>query len=121
MHLPRRNQGEAWFSVRYLGELDAIVILSKKGDVLTVDVSGDTIYSDDEELMVEVNEDEEVFVAGVELVGVIDDGLLDASWSPDEEVLCLLTGKGNLLTLTSEFNELSEQPLPSSVVLDITK
>ncbi|KAK7052844.1 putative elongator complex protein 1 [Paramarasmius palmivorus] len=56
--------------------------------------------------------DEEAAMADVE--GSVDEGLLAASWSPDESLLVLVTGDGKLILMTSEFDVLSEGPMETT-------
>lgn len=47
----------------------------------------------------------------VEIVGTIDDGLLTASWSSDEETLVLLSLANKLIILSREFEPINEKTL----------
>jgi elongator complex protein 1 len=44
----------------------------------------------------------------MECVGSVDMGILAAQWSPDEEILVLVTGRRTLLEMTKEFEVLAE-------------
>lgn len=43
-------------------------------------------------------------------VGMVTDRVQAASWSPDQELLIVITGASNLLCLTKDFDVLKEQP-----------
>lgn len=47
----------------------------------------------------------------VEIVGLIDSGLLASAWSPDEETLAILTRENNLLLLSRLFEPICEKHL----------
>ena len=47
----------------------------------------------------------------VECVGSVSDGLLFMAWSPDQELVVLVTATSNLLLMTREFDPLTETPL----------
>ncbi|ORY54599.1 IKI3 family-domain-containing protein [Leucosporidium creatinivorum] len=49
-----------------------------------------------------------------ENVGTFDLGIKAAEWSPDEELLAIVTGDDQLLSMTKDFEPLSEGPLRSS-------
>lgn len=51
----------------------------------------------------------------VELVGSIEGGASAARWSPDMELLALITASRNLLLMTKEWDVLYETPIPESV------
>lgn len=51
----------------------------------------------------------------VELVGSIEGGASAARWSPDAELLALITASRNLLLMTKEWDVLYETPIPESV------
>ena len=44
-------------------------------------------------------------------MGSVEDGILCMSWSPDQEVLVLVTGAHKLLLMTREFDPITETPL----------
>ncbi|KAJ2385127.1 putative elongator complex protein 1, partial [Coemansia sp. RSA 2603] len=44
----------------------------------------------------------------VETVGTVDSGISGCAWSPDDEVLAVVTGEGQLLLMTQEFDVLYE-------------
>lgn len=50
----------------------------------------------------------------VEIVGLIDAGLLAACWSPDEETLVLLSNTSSVLLLSRAFEPISEKTLDSN-------
>lgn len=47
----------------------------------------------------------------VEVVGSVESGIKAAAWSPDEELLVLVTGEDNLVEMTKTFDVLQECPV----------
>lgn len=47
----------------------------------------------------------------VDVVGSVEAGIKSAEWSPDEELLVLVTGEENLVQMTKTFDVLAEHPL----------
>ncbi|BGP02142.1 Putative elongator complex protein 1 [Rhodotorula toruloides] len=83
-------------SLKYLPEDDALALVLANGDVEQVFLEGG------------------VREAKRENVGTFDYGIKAASWSPDEELLAIVTGNDQLLVLAKTFDPLSEQPLHTS-------
>ena len=52
-----------------------------------------------------------IFVFQVEVVGSVCDGISGSSWSPDEELLSLVTATNNLVVMTSQFDIITETSL----------
>ncbi|KIK60852.1 hypothetical protein GYMLUDRAFT_244010 [Collybiopsis luxurians FD-317 M1] len=50
----------------------------------------------------------------MEVQGSVDDGLIAASWSPDDSLLALVTGANKLILMTLTFDVISESPLETS-------
>lgn len=48
----------------------------------------------------------------VDVVGVIDSGILSMSWSPDFEIVVFATGNKTLLLMTKEWEVIVENPIP---------
>ncbi|BGP18516.1 hypothetical protein JCM10213_002969 [Rhodosporidiobolus nylandii] len=95
--------------------------LGKQGENAPLVVSFHYQPEDDALALVMANgEVEQVFLNGGigearrENVGTFDNGILAASWSPDEELLAIVTGDLQLLLLTRTFDPLSELPLHSA-------
>lgn len=61
--------------------------------------------------LVVVREDAQPGEDAIEIVGSVDNGIKAAAWSPDEEVLALLTGAGTLLFMTRDFESLANVSL----------
>jgi len=61
--------------------------------------------------LVTVCENPEEGASRVEIVGSIEGGILAASWSPDEEILAVLTASRNMLLMTNTFESISELAL----------
>ncbi|ORZ11311.1 IKI3 family-domain-containing protein [Lobosporangium transversale] len=47
----------------------------------------------------------------LEIVGSVDSGLLCMEWSPDEELVIMVTGEGSILEMTKDFDVISENPI----------
>lgn len=47
----------------------------------------------------------------METVGSVSAGVYGASWSPDQELLALVTGESNLVVMTAEFDPIADIPL----------
>ncbi|CAL4166380.1 unnamed protein product [Meganyctiphanes norvegica] len=69
--------------------INAICVVTKDGDVITVN-------TDTHE---------------VEVVGSVGDGLEAACWSPDQELLVLVTTTSNVVIMTAQFDPVTEFPL----------
>ncbi|GAA5883430.1 hypothetical protein JCM3774_004277 [Rhodotorula dairenensis] len=82
-------------SFKYLAEDDALVLVLANGEVEQIFLEG-------------ANPDG---VVRSENVGTFDAGIKAAEWSPDDELLAIVTGDDQLLTLTKTFEPLSESPL----------
>ncbi|GAA5870104.1 hypothetical protein JCM1840_003583 [Sporobolomyces johnsonii] len=80
-------------SFKYLPEDDALCVVLSNGDIEQVFLSGG------------------MGDARRENVGTFDAGIKAAEWSPDDELLAIVTGADLLLTLTKTFDPLSESPL----------
>ena len=44
----------------------------------------------------------------ITIIGVVEAGVIAASQSPDEELVLIFTGDGNILCMTSDFEVMSE-------------
>ncbi|OLL22908.1 Elongator complex protein 1 [Neolecta irregularis DAH-3] len=92
-------------------EIDEIVdmqLLSELGTICLCMMKGDIIF---------VPEDPTVDHEKTEIVGTIKGGILAASWAPDQQVLCLVTGTSSLLLMTKSLNVIADIPLSAD---DIT-
>ncbi|KAF7294045.1 polymerase II transcription elongation factor [Mycena kentingensis (nom. inval.)] len=77
--------------LRFLPESRKLCIVARGGDIAMVSV-------DDEYPIPEVE-------------GTIESGILAAAWSPDDELLAIVTGERKLTLMTSTFDMLSDAPL----------
>ncbi|KAJ7072902.1 pol II transcription elongation factor [Mycena amicta] len=80
--------------LRFLPESRKLCILACGGDIVMVSI-------DDEDPIPEVE-------------GTIESGILAAAWSPDDELLAIVTGERKLTLMTSTFDMLSDAPLFTS-------
>jgi len=71
-----------WFQITYVEEMEQIVAISHSGKIVTISTSTD---KDDR-------------TATVKLVGHMEQGIITASWSPDRELLVLITPSALHLT-----------------------
>ncbi|GAA6031547.1 hypothetical protein JCM8097_006514 [Rhodosporidiobolus ruineniae] len=83
-------------SFHYQAEDDALALVLANGEVEQVFLNGG------------------MGEARRENVGTFDTGIKAASWSPDDELLAIVTGDNQLLLLTRTFDPLSESPLHTS-------
>ncbi|KAJ2709163.1 putative elongator complex protein 1, partial [Coemansia spiralis] len=86
--LPFSAAGSAVTSVQFMVERDLVVLALASGDIYTVTRDG-----------------------MVDTVGTVDAGIAATAWSPDEEVLALVTAEGRLLLMTANFDPIDEFPL----------
>ncbi|KAK7472275.1 putative elongator complex protein 1 [Stygiomarasmius scandens] len=81
-------------SLRAIPDCQGLVVITRGGDITMVSLES-------EEPMPEVQ-------------GTVDDGILAASWSPDDSLLALVTGVGKLILMTSTFDVLSEASIDTT-------
>ncbi|KAK9365136.1 IKI3 family-domain-containing protein [Lipomyces kononenkoae] len=95
----------SWDSVQVGPHPDRIVDLHYFPDTnsAVLVLSGGNIVS------VLVKDEDRTEEAIVEIVGSIDDGIAAAAWSPDEEILALVTGSQGFILLSRQFDPLAEQ------------
>ena len=87
--------------------VDRIVSLHYFGDLATVCV----IMAGGDIVMVREETAESHEPVHIEIVGSVDPGIAAARWSPDEEVLALVTTSGNLILMSRSFDTIGETPL----------
>ncbi|KAJ2850062.1 putative elongator complex protein 1, partial [Coemansia erecta] len=75
-------------SMQYVMERESVFISLRSGDIMTIDVSSGT--------------------GDVDIVGTVDSGIMSCAWSPDGELLALVTGEAKLLLMTQEFDVVEE-------------
>ncbi|KAI8099669.1 IKI3 family-domain-containing protein [Halteromyces radiatus] len=81
-------------SFTYLSDLQAICLGTRNGDIILFH--------------------KERFDAGddpLEIVGSVDTGLEAMTWSPDQDLVILITGEKNVLEMTQDFDTITEFPL----------
>ncbi|KAJ1973161.1 putative elongator complex protein 1 [Dimargaris xerosporica] len=99
--LPVPPTGAVVVGLRYLLDQDAVFIALESGDVWVVrNVSNATSASP-----TATSQDDALLL---DPVGCVDNGILAAEWSPDEELLVLITGNDNLILMTKDFDVLYE-------------
>src|SRR5947207_13580516 len=76
-------------SLHYFTDNATICLILAGGDIITV------------------REHPEYGQSKVEIVGSVDEGILAAAWSPDEELLAVVTSQGSLGLMTRAFESLS--------------
>ncbi|KAF9075492.1 IkappaB kinase complex IKAP component [Rhodocollybia butyracea] len=81
-------------SLRVIQDNRNLVAITRNGDITTASL-------DDEIPMMEVQ-------------GSVDDGILAASWSPDDSLLALVTGTNKLILMTLTFDIISEAALETT-------
>ncbi|KAJ2735225.1 putative elongator complex protein 1 [Coemansia sp. BCRC 34962] len=87
------NGGALASNMQFLMERESVFLALRSGDIFTVRV-GSAGGSGE-----------------AELVGTVDSGIMACGWSPDEELLALVTGEARLLLMTQDFDVVDEFPL----------
>lgn len=89
-------------SLAYLPDAQAVCILARSGDIALIRLDDFSLDEDVE--------------YPVEVVGTVEPGIVAASYSPDEELLVIVTLNDDLLLMTAngQFDVLAELPLRSS-------
>ncbi|KAF9415343.1 hypothetical protein BGZ94_000121 [Podila epigama] len=95
---PPENEANAdqWghvVGIKFLVDIQAVCIIFSHGDVV--------LYH------IEPTETGET----VEIVGSVDSGISCMAWSPDEELVVMVTGEGSILEMTKDFDVISETPI----------
>ncbi|KAG0045887.1 hypothetical protein BGZ83_008909 [Gryganskiella cystojenkinii] len=79
--------------VKFLVDIQAVCVIFSHGDVVLFHTeateSGDTL----------------------EIVGSVDSGISCMAWSPDEELVIMVTGEGSILEMTKDFDVIAENPI----------
>ncbi|CAO3564635.1 unnamed protein product [Mortierella alpina] len=79
--------------VKFLVDIQAVCVIFSHGDVVLfhneATESGDTL----------------------EIVGSVDSGISCMAWSPDEELVVMVTGEGSILEMTKDFDVIAENPI----------
>ncbi|KAJ3023810.1 hypothetical protein HKX48_000944 [Thoreauomyces humboldtii] len=78
--------------LQYLPESQALCVALEGGDIVLIRTG------DDEDALPEV-------------VGSVDAGVLCMEWSPDQELVVVVTGTGTLLEMTKDFEVITEAPI----------
>ncbi|KAK7204599.1 RNA polymerase II Elongator subunit [Myxozyma melibiosi] len=103
--------------LRFFPDDFSAVVVCAKGDIVLVSspsrANAGAAAETDSNLDVSVIDDEFLELA-VSIVGSIDAGIAAACWSPDEEVLALVTADNNLVLLNRHLDAIAEKSLTSS-------
>ncbi|KAF5365923.1 hypothetical protein D9758_006686 [Tetrapyrgos nigripes] len=94
MASPQNVSSPQVISLRFIPDCQGLVVVTRGGDITM-------ISSESEEPTTEVQ-------------GTVDDGILAASWGPDDTLLVLVTAVGKLILMTSTFDVLSEAPVETA-------
>lgn len=104
---PSSHPDNKILSFSHFVDSSVLVFVFENGDIITA--TYDSINPDCD-------------TTAIEIVGLIDCGLLAASWSPDEETLSILTRENNLLLLSRLFEPICEKHLdPEDIKIADTK
>ncbi len=76
-------------AIQYLTEINSIFLANSKGDLMILNLID----------------------GQVECVGCIVDGIAAIEWSPDQELLVLVSEANNIVLMSKDFNLVAEQPL----------
>ncbi|KAJ1724334.1 putative elongator complex protein 1 [Coemansia erecta] len=74
--------------IQFLMEKESVFVALRSGDIFSISAGNGTW--------------------DIETVGTVDSGIAGCAWSPDDEVLAVVTGEGRLLLMTQEFDVLNE-------------
>ncbi|KAL1924120.1 uncharacterized protein VTP21DRAFT_7155 [Calcarisporiella thermophila] len=91
--LPLQDENDGIVGLKYLPELQACCIALINGDIILI------------------HKEPPTHGESVEVMGAVENGILAMEWSPDEELVVLITGNGNLLEMTKEFDTITEFPI----------
>lgn len=83
---PSGLEGTRFTSISYQLELDSVCLSLASGALLLVHSN----------------------TQAVDEVGCVENGIIDLKWSPDGDILALITGNGNLLIMSQEWEALAE-------------
>lgn len=104
---PTFNPDGILLSFAHFVDSSQLILVHNNGDI--IQITYDPMYSDPDNAMVEI-------------VGSIDVGLKTACWSPDEEILSLLTNENNLILLSRSFEPITEKMLnPNDIKITDSK
>ncbi|KAF5387234.1 hypothetical protein D9757_006815 [Collybiopsis confluens] len=93
---PKSRSKSQLISLRVVQETKSMVAVMRNGDILS-----SSVEDEDDMPMMEVQ-------------GSIEDGILAASWSPDDSLLALVTDAKKLILMSLTFDVISESPLETS-------
>ncbi|CAK7228876.1 Putative elongator complex protein 1 [Sporothrix eucalyptigena] len=82
-------------NLHYFGDLATVCVIMAGGDIVMVREESSGSHEP----------------VHIEIVGSVDPGIAAARWSPDEEVLALVTMGGNLILMSRSFDTIGETPL----------
>lgn len=87
---------EKWMQIDYVAAIASIVCISEQGSIATIAES----------------EEQAAAAAEPEQIGMIDNGISAASWSPDYSCLLMVTNNDSLLCMSVIWDVLYEVPTP---------
>ncbi|XP_049765171.1 elongator complex protein 1 isoform X1 [Schistocerca cancellata] len=95
------------------GEIECFLSLEELGHLTTCyDIVGMNVNSVSEEVCLVLASGDiltvESYSKEVECVGSVDSGVSAVQWSPDEEMIVLVTGKESIITMTGSFDPVNE-------------
>ncbi|RYH19304.1 hypothetical protein EON65_26275, partial [archaeon] len=91
---------ENWIKIDYVAAIGTVVCISQEGSIATV---SDTDHEE-----------------APEQIGMIENGISSAAWSPDYSCLLLVTNNDTLLCMSANWDVLYEVPHPSRLALSDT-
>ncbi|MES1908753.1 MAG: hypothetical protein MHM6MM_001627 [Cercozoa sp. M6MM] len=94
------DEADTVVSMAFLSELDAVILVTSMGAIVQVSLGRDA----------------DGYAGGEmrplgEVLGVIDDGIDHACWSPDQELLAIATGAAQVMLMTTDFDVVCESPI----------
>ena len=96
LNMVGEDDDQTWFSVGVVYESSTIVCISHSGNIVSLIVERSTGSRP-------IPESE----------GCIDSGIADASWSPDQSCIAIVTNNDSILLMTNTFDVINEVPLES--------
>ncbi|KAJ1921502.1 putative elongator complex protein 1 [Mycoemilia scoparia] len=85
---------------QYLGDDEALFLATDNGDIIKIHLEQNYSHANPEA--------EEMYPNGIEKIGDVESGIQHACWSPDEELLTMVTGENKLIIMTKDFDVISE-------------
>lgn len=90
---------DKWFYVQVIGETNSIICISHTGTICSI----------------KSNRITDIWNDVPEIEGCVDDGIADASASPDQTCIVIVTNNNTILLMTNSFDPINEVPIENRV------